>query len=81
MKVEVDIDPQDFTVKDLKESFEMTWSSIRALDARTELAHFEVEDLENDRKILKGLKRVLKYYMPSDEYKKFMKPYKEGKSK
>lgn len=59
----------------LKDDYLMVRDNIRNIEKQMKndnYPHYVAEDLKNDKKILKGIKRVLKYHMTDIEYNLFI---------
>lgn len=56
----------------LKDDFESMSFDIARLSRRKDLADFELQDLEDFKRIRKAMKRLLRYYMPSKEANEFI---------
>ena len=63
----------------LKDDYLMVRDNIRNIEKQMKndnYPHYVTEDLKNDKKLLKGIKRVLKYRMTDIEYNLFIEENK-----
>jgi hypothetical protein len=80
LNVEIDIVTADrIVVETLKEDYlrvKENIQNIKNLIKTDDVKSYVLEDLEYDKKLLKGIKRVLAYYMTHDECQKFIEENK-----
>lgn len=80
MKIEIDVEVKDKIVLScLKEDYVAVKQNIRNLKAlikKDETPEYIKRDYAYDKKLLKGIKRVLGYYMVREDYKAFIKENK-----
>jgi hypothetical protein len=76
MELLIEIDEVDIVVESLKKDYLYRLQDIRALKEKaTEdgLLFHQVEDYNDDMRLIEGIKTVLSYYMINDEYRDFIR--------
>ena len=76
MQVTVDVPFDQILVAQLKEDIRGIMKDQKVLKARADidgLAFYEMEDYMNNKKLLKHLKGVLRYYMVMEDFNEFVK--------
>lgn len=76
MKIEIDFDMRDkIVLAALKEDYifvKHNIQNLKALVKKDETPEYIKRDYEYDKKLLKAIKRVLRYYMVHEDYKAFI---------
>lgn len=80
MKIEIDFEMKDkILVASLKEDYvfvKQNIQNLKALVKKDETPEYIKLDYEYDKKLLKAIKRVLRYYMVHEDYKAFIEETK-----
>jgi hypothetical protein len=78
--IKIDYDTADRIVLEvLKEDYLMVKENIRNIEnlvKTDDIKSYVVEDLKYDKKLLKAIKRVLRYYMVKGDYDRFIEENK-----
>ena len=67
----------DIVVSSLKEDYKNLLIEIKKLECIEKISDVNCQNLKDNKKYLKGIKRCLTYYMPSNDAKSFIKEMDE----